>query len=103
MKIQSINFNTQFTGMVPLKNYKGPMLKLTKADKEKIAALQENINQMEFELYHLERQFNAGRLRTEKWNFLAEREGKLLERIDYLKDMIRNIKIERLNKQKKQI
>lgn len=66
MKIQSINFNTQFTGMVPLKNYKGPMLKLTKADKEKIAALQENINQMEFELYHLERQFNAGRFKNRK-------------------------------------
>ena len=38
---------------VPLSQYKGPVLKLTKGDKEKIAVLENSIASLEIELYKL--------------------------------------------------
>ena len=74
-----------FNGMIPLKNYKGPILKLTNSETERIAALQKNINNMEIELYQLNKIFEGKRLTTIQGE---------------LKQIIRDIKINRLNAQK---
>ncbi len=100
MKIYNYTSTIQFQGLISLKDYKGPLLNLTEADKIKISALKENIAQMEFELYRLNSIYGNKRLRTETLDFYASRVHKLTLRIDELQEMIRSIKIDRLSKQK---
>ncbi len=93
----------QFSGMVPLKNYKGPILKLTPKEEQKIAGLQENINRMEFEIYNLNKIYGSkSHLRVKEFNYYVGRVEKLTLMIDDLKQMIRDIKVKRFNKQKEQ-
>ncbi len=100
MQITSNMIDIQFKGLVPIKKYKGPLLKLTAQEKDRIACLQEHINQMEFELYHLSKRYEGKHLRTEIFDNFMEKKFKLMVRIKQLKDVIRNIKINRLNIQK---
>ena len=94
--------NISFCGLVPKKSYKGPLLNLTVADKAKIVALQENINQMELELYDLNRIYGSKRLTTEKLNYVYSREEKLSLRIEELQEIIKTIKMNRIKKQVKE-
>lgn len=94
--------NISFRGLVPKKSYNGPLLNLTDADKAKIAALQENINQMELELYDLNRIYGLKRLTTEKLNYVYSREEKLSLRIEELQEIIKTIKMNRIKKQVKE-
>lgn len=100
MKISANVSNLQFQGLVPYNQYKGPLLKLTKSEKDKISKLQENINQAEFELYHLQRKYEGKFLKTEDFDYYAGQVDKLMYRIEELKELIRNIKINRLTMQK---
>ena len=94
--------NISFCGLVPKKSYNGPLLNLTDADKAKIAALQANINQMELELYDLNRIYGSKRLTTEKLNYVYSREEKLSLRIEELQEIIKTIKMNRIKKQVKE-
>ena len=94
--------NISFRGLVPKKSYNGPLLNLTDADKAKIAALQENINQMELELYDLNRIYGSKRLTTEKLNYVYSREEKLNLKIEELQEIIKTIKMNRIKKQVKE-
>lgn len=95
------NSNIQFRGMVPLKDYKGPILKLTQAEIKNINVLQENINMMEIELYNLDKKYAGKHLTTEIFQFYAGKWDSLNTEIKSLKEMIRNIKINRLKEQNK--
>ncbi len=89
-----------FNGMIPLKNYKGPILKLTNSETERIAALQKNINNMEIELYQLNKIFEGKRLTTIQGNYYLNKIEAINAQITELKQIIRDIKINRLNAQK---
>ncbi len=100
MKISPNSLNIQFQGMVPINKYKGPLLQLTEGDKARISELQESINRMEFELYHLNRKFNGKRLPNREFQYYVSQERRLQAYIEELKEMIQDIKINRFNKQK---
>ena len=93
--------NVCFYGLVPKKSYKGPLLNLTDADKTKIAALQENINQMELELYDLSRIYDHKKLPSEKLDYIWGKQERLNITIIRLKEDIKAIKMNRIKKQRK--
>ncbi len=102
MKIlQNANSNVNFSGLVPKKSYKGPLLKLTETDKKKISALQENIVKMELELYDLSRIYDNKKLTTEKLDYIWGIEERLKARIESLRENINAIKINRIKMQGK--
>lgn len=89
-----------FNGIIPLKKYTGPILKLTETEEAKISSLQENINNFEMELYNLNKLFEGKRLSTGQSNYYFNKVMTISAQIDDLKQMIRQIKIDRLNMQK---
>ena len=93
---QSVNFQ----GFIPLKQYKGPVLKLTKDEESKISILQANINNFEIELYQLGKIFDGKNLSTSQANYYFNKVENINSQIKDLKRMIREIKINRLNIQK---
>ena len=98
----NIMFSNQiaFNGMIPLKKYKGPILKLTNEETAKIAVLQENINNAAMEIYNLNRMFGGKHLTVSQRDYYLNKLYSLEACINELKQMIREIKINRLNKQK---
>ena len=96
----SAKSNVQFRGMVPVKDYKGPVLKLTEDDIEKINKLQNSISQLEFEIYGINKLFEYKKLTPNELNFYYNKLDILEFQIKLLKDSIRQIKIDRLNIQK---
>jgi len=90
------NLNMQ---AVPLKNYKGPILKLTKSDKKKIDAVQNNINMYQIEITKL-------LVKMEKLPIceLRDKYEDIINLLEYQiikgKLYIKEIKMARLNKQK---
>ena len=106
MKVSIID-KTLFKGvkpknLVPKSQYKGPILKLTAKDKEKIEKLLNTRFNYEQELESIRRYLeNNTKTISTGWNRLANR-GYMLE--SYINDIdkeIRQIKIDRLNQQKK--
>lgn len=94
------NKNIQFHGLIPLQKHKGPLLQLTNDEKQKIASLQENITRMEFEMYQLNKIYDKQFIRTETFQYYANKIDRLQIKINELKDTIREIKINRFNQQK---
>lgn len=101
MKITNEINSIQFKGLVPLKKYKGPTLKLTDQEKLKIDTLQEYINQLEFELYNLQKFYQGKNLQSQKYNYFLDKELTIKGKIENYKNQIRNIKINNINSQKK--
>ena len=87
-------------GLVPIKNYKGLVLKLTPADKKKIAELQAKRAGYEIELYKI-----SVERRKKNYSFALDDyyDNKVLHIQGFIRDieqMIKDIKTNRLNKQK---
>lgn len=110
MNLSVMNSATTFGALKPLGEYKGPILKLTKGDKEKIAKYEKQIAQLDIERMKLH---DYARLRgnavthvknftVEEYssNYFADQLFSLDAKIDSLKDMIKQIKMNRLEKQK---
>ena len=95
-----VNKNVSFGRLVPINEYSGPILKLTKEEIARVSALQENIAQLEIELYGLNKHFSQKRLLTPEWSYFAGKVDNITTKIDILKDMIKEIKMKRLNSQK---
>ncbi len=93
--------NVQFGGLIPLKDYKGPILKLTEGDIIKIKQLQASINQLKCELYKLETYATRKKMNTVEREHYSDRAISLDVRISMLENEIKSIKINRLNMQKK--
>lgn len=89
-----------FTGLIPLKDYKGPILKLTKSEMAKIADLQENINQLELDLYNIDSKYSEKKLLTQQLHYYSNKKLTIIGQINELKEIIKHIKLNRLNKQK---
>lgn len=100
MNIFTITPNLNMQGrLVPLKDFKGPILKLTKKDKEQISQIEAHIQQYEQELIKLESCWNAAR-NTRKEDSYDAKIKKLESFVAEARMLIENIKINRLNKQK---
>ena len=96
-----IKTNISFGVLVPIKNYNGQILKLTKEDKDKINSLQKSISQLEIELYRLEKYFSNKHLSTQISNYYADKFDNINFKIENLREMIKEIKISRLKSQQK--
>lgn len=82
---------------VPLTEYKGPILKLTKSDINKIAELTETLTKLEIEYYDLNKYIRFAKVITRG---LQDKMYFLENCIESLKLQIRDVKISRLNQQK---
>lgn len=100
MKILNNTSFIQFKGLVPIKNYKGPILKLTEAEQTKIKAIQDNITQLEIELFNLQSFYKNKKFQTRELEYFIDKEYKIKDQIEEFKNIIRDIKINSLNKQK---
>ena len=110
MNLSVMNSGTTFGALKPLGEYKGPILKLTKADKEKIAKYEKQIAQLDIEIMKLNNYAQSrGTGVNHVKNFTVEEYGSdyfndqlfnLADNIDSLKKMIKQIKMNRLEKQK---
>lgn len=110
MNLAVMNSGTTFGALKPLSEYKGPILKLTKADKEKIAKYEKQIAQLDIEMMKLNNYAESrGTGVNHVKNFTVEEYGSnyftdqlfsLGAKIDSLKKMIKQIKMNRLEKQK---
>ena len=101
MNISFSTPQTSFTAkkLIPLSQYKGPVLKLTKTDKEKIAVLENSIAALEIELYSISK-YQRKKI-SEKQKFLSDSAQMHLDaRIRLLRQEIQDIKMNRLNKQR---
>ncbi len=96
----SAKSNVQFRGMVPVTDYKGPVLKLTENDIEKINKLQNSISQLEFEIYGINKLLEYKRLTPNELNYYYNKLDILDYQIRSLKESIKQIKVNRLNIQK---
>ena len=113
MNLSVMNGGTTFRALKPLSEYKGPILKLTKADKEKIAKYEKQIAQLDIEMmklndYAQSRGTGVNHVKNftvEEYgsNYFADQLFSLDAKIDSLKKMIKQIKMNRLEKQKSKL
>ncbi len=101
--IISLCSNLQFSGLVPVKKYKGPILKLNKADKRNIANLEKEIAQTECDLYKLNKTYDRRKISESERNYFIDMEHTLYLKIKFLREEIRKIKINRFNIQKEKL
>ena len=102
-KMYLINNNyskINFCGLIPKREYKGPILKLTDEDKNKIDVLQKTISQLELDLYKLKLYFEHGKKTCRDLDYYYTRRDMLRTKIEILEAEIKDIKKERLNKQR---
>lgn len=101
LSILSQSINPNFNGkLIPLNEYKGPILKLTKTDKAKIAQLQEKLNDADYELAKINDLYKKNYRNSSNRNYFEGIIGKLEATIDELKTAIKEIKINRIQKQR---
>lgn len=86
--------------LVSIKDFKGPVLKLTKSDKEKIAKLQDEIVNYDFELAKIRDILQQNEHNTQGSYYYAGLIDKIEFRISQLLSAIKDIKIARYQKQK---
>lgn len=89
---------TTFQALVPLSEYKGPILKLTKSDKAKIKELSNTKASLELDLYNIENILKEKKLASEL-NWYNNLYDSILYKIEYLNEQIKQIKIDRKNQQ----
>ena len=91
--------NQQFKALVPASQYKGPILKLTPKDKEKIARLMDAKTELLFEQGFLEKLL-AKKKKIIESSGLISRISHIEAKISQLEEEIKNIKMNRLKQQK---
>ena len=91
---------TNFQAKVPLSEYKGPVLKLTKPDLKKIDKLKNTRFQYEMELIDIDKLLANKKISVAQYNFLMNKKAKIEAYIEDIILAIREIKINRLNIQK---
>ena len=91
---------TNFQAKVPLSEYKGPVLKLTKPDIKKIDKLKNTRFQYEMELIDIDKLLANKKISVAQYNFLMNKKAKIEAYIEDIILAIREIKINRLNIQK---
>lgn len=91
--------NQNFKGLIPKSEYKGVILKLTPKDKKKIAELVDKKADLELELHSVERLLDKKKTIIESSSLLDRRDS-IICKISTLDEMIKTIKINRLEKQK---
>ena len=102
MNLSVNSYGLNFNGakrLIPLSKYKGPILKLTEADKVEIAKCRQQIADLELDLNKLELLERRSTSSRETFYYFDKIQQYLFA-IDELKSRIENIKIARLNKQK---
>lgn len=102
MNISVNTYNCNFQAdkrLIPLAQYKGPILKLTRNDKAKIAQYRKTISSLELDTYKLEALAKKSKSAKETSYFFDKIQRTLFE-IEKLREKIREIKIARFNKQK---
>lgn len=88
--------------LVPLSEHKGPILKLTEKDNEKIADIQKKIIEHDQEIYNCKKYFNnKRRMSYSERDYLHDRIESLEIAINNLLEEIRQIKISRFQKQQR--
>ncbi len=93
-------FCPQFTGFIPAKQYKGPVLKLTQDDLAEISKLKEQIALFECDLYNLCKYHSYKRQTSKEIDAFTKKQEKITFQIEKLKEEIRNIKKQRFAIQK---
>ena len=84
--------------LCPLKDYKGKLLVLTNDDKKKITCINEQIAKLECEIYDINKQIN-NKLKQSRYEFWLNKLICCETKINELKELIKEIKIFRFNKQ----
>ncbi len=102
MFINPISY-TNFQAKVPLSEYKGPVLKLTKPDIKKIDKLKNTRFQYEMELIDIDKLLANKKISVAQYNFLMNKKAKIEAYIEDIILAIREIKINRLNIQKSKL
>lgn len=97
------NKNIMFGALVPINDYKGPLLKLTASEEKKIAELQQSISNIECELYKLYQIFKRKDLSNSERYFYNNRIYSLELNKETLVEEIRQIKQTRLSLQKARV
>ncbi|MBQ4115364.1 hypothetical protein IJD34_08175 [bacterium] len=101
MNIQT-NHGLGFKALIPKSEYKSVILKLTPKDKKKISELITKKSQIELELDSVEKLLDKKKTLLGSFN-LSCRHQTLLGEIALIEEMIKNIKLNRLEKQKKKL
>lgn len=91
-----VNFKAQ----IPLSKYKGPILNLTADDKQLIKKYQNEISKLELEIVSMKNYSKKGFILKSKMNTWEDKIQKLEAYIKEFQNLIRQIKIDRLNIQK---
>ena len=94
------SYQPSMQGLVPLKDYKGVVLKLTVADKKKIAELQGKKADLEIELYKISMERIKKKLSDAQQDYYDNKVFRIHGFIRDIEEQIRKIKSDRLNKQK---
>ena len=89
-----------FRGLIPLSEYKGPILKLTKKEKELIAHYTHEKSLIELEIMRLRSVNDNYKIHNVDSDWYEDKMGSLVLQRDRLADLINEIKVNRLNKQK---
>ena len=92
MFINPISY-TNFQAKVPLSEYKGPVLKLTKPDLKKIDKLKNTRFQYEMELIDIDKLLANKKISVAQYNFLMNKKAKIEAYIEDIILAIREIKI----------
>lgn len=91
-KIMNVGNRTQFiqfNGLVPIKNYKGPILKLTETDNIKIRNCQEHIAQLEIEIYKLKNLSTGKHLQIRELSYYLDKENMYKYKIEEYKNIVK--------------
>ena len=92
------------TRLKPLSEYKGPILKLTSKEQERITKLNQKISELEVDLISIEKKLNKNpKIITKENVILTKLKQEADAKILMLKKIIKDIKINRLNIQKKEL
>ena len=101
MRIYSLNISQNFKGLVPISEYKGPVLKLTQAEKSEIQSLESEIAKLTLEkdqILDYSKTVNSSPAFHHK---LMSSVNILDREIEYYQDLIKEIKEKRIAKQRK--
>lgn len=99
----STNANFKAKKLIPLKDYNGPVLKLTKSEKAKISVMQQQIMDADYELAKMYELFKQNIHNSGRCNFYESVVQRLQFQIERLKSEIQSIKSNRIQKQRKKI
>ncbi len=98
--IKTASANLEGRNLRPLKDYKGVLLELNDYEKKQIAEYESKISAFECELYNLYNILNKEK-RPGRQDFWCERIMRIEYEIDKLNELIKEIKVNRFNFQKK--